>query len=83
MPRGAIAAYGPDYFLVGYTAGKKAARILKGEKPGDIPAGLASEYSLFVSLKHAKAQGAKLPQALVKKAADKLWDEQGNVAKGK
>lgn len=82
-PRGAVAAYGPDYFLVGYTAGKKAARILKGENPGQIPAGLASEYSLWVSLKNAKAQGVKLPATLVKKAADKLWDEQGNVVKGK
>ncbi|UCF85951.1 MAG: ABC transporter substrate-binding protein [Desulfobacteraceae bacterium] len=83
VPRGVIAAYGPDYFLVGYTAGKKAARILKGENPGDIPAGLASEYSLWVSLKHAKEQGAQLPATLVKKAADKLWDEEGNVIKGK
>ena len=83
VPRGAIAAYGPDYFLVGYTAGKKAARILKGENPGDVPAGLASEYSLWVSFKHAKAQGAKLRTTLVKKAADKLWDEQGAVIKGK
>ena len=83
VPRGAVAAYGPDYFLVGYTAGKKAARILKGENPGDVPAGLASEYSLWVSFKHAKAQGAKLRTVLVKKAADKLWDEQGAVIKGK
>jgi len=82
-PRGAVAAYGPDYFLVGYTAGKKAARILKGEKPGNIPAGLASEYSLWVSLKNAKAQGVKLPLTLVKKAADKLWDKKGKVIKGK
>jgi putative ABC transport system substrate-binding protein len=83
VPRGAVAAYGPDYFLVGYTAGKKAAKILKGEDPGTIPAGLASEYSLWVSLKHAKAQGAKLHPTLVKKAADKFWDYQGNVIKGK
>jgi len=83
VPRGAVAAYGPDYFLVGYTAGKKAARILKGENPGEIPAGLASEYSLWVSFKHAKEQGAKLLPTLVKKAADKLWDEQGNIVKGK
>ena len=82
VPRGAIAAYGPDYFLVGYTAGKKAARILKGESPGVVPAGLASEYSLWVSLKNAKDQGATLPTTLVRKAADKLWDESGGVAKG-
>jgi len=83
VPRGAVAAYGPDYFMVGYTAGKKAARILKGENPGNIPAGLASGYSLWISLKNAKAQGAKIPSTLVKKAADKLWDAQGNVVKGK
>jgi hypothetical protein len=34
-------------------------------------------------LKNAKAQEAKLPITLVTKAADKLWDEQGKVIKGK
>jgi putative ABC transport system substrate-binding protein len=82
VPRGAIAAYGPDYFLVGYTAGKQAARILKGEDPGSIPWGLASEYSLWVSLKHAKMQGVGLPRTLIRKASDKLWDDDGNVIKG-
>ncbi len=83
VPRGAIAAYGLDYFMVGYTAGKKAARILKGENPGTVPAGLAAGYSLWVNLQNAKEQGAKLPLTLVEKAADKVWDEQGNVIKGK
>jgi putative ABC transport system substrate-binding protein len=83
VPRGAIAAYGLDYFMVGYTAGKKAARILKGEDPGTVPAGLAAGYSLWVNLQHAKKQGAKLPLTLIEKAADKVWDEQGNVIKGK
>jgi putative ABC transport system substrate-binding protein len=83
VPRGAIAAYGLDYFMVGYTAGKKAARILKGEKPSEIPAGLAEGYSLWISLFHAKNQGAKLPMVLVEKAADKIWDEKGQVVKGK
>jgi len=80
-PRGAVAAYGPDYFQIGYTAGKQAARILKGENPGEVPAGLAMGYSLWVSLKHAKAQGLELPMTLIEKAADKLWDEQGTVIK--
>jgi putative ABC transport system substrate-binding protein len=82
VPRGAVAAYGPDYFLIGYTAGKQAARILKGEDPGRIPAGLATDYSLWVSFKHADAQGLALPETLVRKAADKLWDKDGNVVKG-
>ncbi len=80
-PRGAVAAYGLDYFQIGYTAGKKAAQILKGKDPGTVPAGLASGYSLWISLKHAKAQGLKLPQTLTQKAADKLWDENGEVIK--
>jgi len=80
-PRGAVAAYGLDYYMIGYSAGQKAARILKGEDPGQIPAGLASGYSLWVSLKHAKEQGLKLPLTLIEKAADKLWDEEGNVIK--
>ena len=80
-PRGAVAAYGLDYFKIGYTAGKKAARILKGENPGDVEAGLAEGFSLWVSLKHAKAQGLELPPTLIQVAADKLWDENGNVVK--
>jgi putative ABC transport system substrate-binding protein len=83
VPRGAIAAYGLDYYRVGYTAGKKAAAILKGQKSGDVPAGLAEGYSLWVSLQHAKLQGAKLPTLLASAAADKLWDEDGNQVKGK
>lgn len=82
VPRGAIAAYGPDYFLIGHMAGKKAAMILKGENPGNVPAGLASGYGLSVSLKNAKDQGATLPPALVKEAS-KLWDEDGKIIKGK
>jgi putative ABC transport system substrate-binding protein len=80
-PRGAVAAYGLDYFMIGYSAGQKAARILKGEDPGKIPAGLAHGYSLWVSLQHAKEQGLKLPLTLIEKAADKLWDEDGNIIK--
>jgi putative tryptophan/tyrosine transport system substrate-binding protein len=83
VARGAVAAYGPDYFLIGYSAGKQAARILRGEDPGRIPAGLASDYSLWVSFKHARSQGLELKEALVRKAADKLWDEDGNVVKEK
>jgi len=68
VPRGAIAAYGLDYFLIGESAGKKAARILKGEKPGNIPWGPAEKFSLVVSEKAAKTQGITIPPDLLKKA---------------
>lgn len=74
VPRGAIAAYGLDYFLIGHSAGKKAAQILKGKKPGDIPWGPAEKFSLVVSEKAAKAQGTVIPSDLLKKA-DKVIKE--------
>jgi putative ABC transport system substrate-binding protein len=80
VPRGAIAAYGLDYYKVGHTAGKKAAMILKGKKPGEVDAGLAAGYSLWVSAKHAKIQGLKLPEKFPQ-TPDKFWDEQGNEVK--
>lgn len=72
--RGAIAAYGLDYFLIGLSAGAKAANILEGKKPGDIPWGPAEMFSLVVSEKAAKAQGVVIPPDLLKRA-DKVIRE--------
>jgi putative ABC transport system substrate-binding protein len=71
VPRGAIAAYGLDYFLIGHSAGKKAVQILRGEKPGDIPWELAEECLLVINEGAAKAQGVIIPPDILKKA-DKL-----------
>lgn len=68
---GAIAAYGVNFFLIGYSAGKKATRILKGEEPGDIPWGRVDRFSLVVNEKAAKAQGVIIPPDLLKKS-DKI-----------
>jgi len=74
VPRGAIAAYGLDYFLIGESAGKKAIQVLKGKKPGDIPWGPAEKFSLVISEKAAKTQGVTVPPDLLKKA-DKVIKE--------
>ena len=74
VPRGAIAAYGLDYFLIGESAGKKAVQVLKGKKAGDIPWGPAEKFSLVVNEKSAKAQGVVIPPDLLKKA-DKVIKE--------
>ncbi len=74
VSRGAIAAYGLDYFLIGESAGKKAVRILKGERPGDIPWGSAEKFSFVINEKAAKAQGVAIPPELLKKA-DKILQE--------
>lgn len=68
VPKGAVAAYGLDYYLVGYSAGKKAALILKGSKPGDIPWGPVEKFSLVINQKAATAQGVVLTPEFLKKA---------------
>lgn len=72
VSKGAIAAYGLDYYLIGYSAGKKAALILKGTKPGDIPWGPVEKFSLYINQKAAKAQGVTVPPDVLKKA-DKVF----------
>ena len=65
---GAIAAYGWDYFQIGHSAGEKAVRILKGEKPGDIPWDSGEKLVLLINEKAARAQGAVIPLELLKRA---------------
>jgi putative ABC transport system substrate-binding protein len=68
VTKGAMAAYGWDYFQIGHSAGRKAVRILKGEKPGDIPWELGKKLVLLINEKAAKTQGAIVPPELLKKA---------------
>ena len=68
VERGAVAAYGMDYFLVGYAAGKKAALILKGVKPGDIPWGPMEKFSLVINQRAAAAQGIEIPKDILSRA---------------
>lgn len=65
VSRGAIAAYGNDYYLVGYAAGKKASLVLKGVKPGSIPWGPIEKYSLVVNARAVKAMGARMPEGFL------------------
>jgi putative ABC transport system substrate-binding protein len=74
VSRGAMAAYGWDYFQIGHSAGRKAVQILKGEKPGDIPWELGERLVLMINEKAAKTQGAIIAPELVKKA-DKVITE--------
>lgn len=73
VPKGAIAAYGTDYHLIGYSAGKKAALILRGIAPGEVPWGLMEKYSLVINRRAARLQGVEVNADLLRKA-DKLID---------
>ncbi|HYH37381.1 MAG TPA: ABC transporter substrate-binding protein [Azospirillum sp.] len=68
VARGTVASIGFDYFQVGKQTGAVVARVLKGEKPGDIPVDLAKGTDLFVNPKAAAAMGVTIPDAVAKRA---------------
>ncbi len=68
VDKGMIAAYGLNYFQVGYSAGKKAVLVLKGQDPGTVPSGLTENLSLWVNLKAAKDQNVTVPEKFVEMA---------------
>jgi len=68
VARGAIAAIGFDYGDVGRQTGKIVARVLKGEKPGDIPVEGVEITELAVNPGAAAAMGVTLPEAVVARA---------------
>ncbi len=74
VTKGAMAAYGWDYSQIGYSAGRKAVQILKGESAGNIPWELGEKLLLMINEKAAKAQGAIVPPELLKRADKVIAD---------
>ena len=68
VEKGMIAAYGLNYFQVGYSAGKKAVLVLKGQDPGTVPSGLTENLNLWVNLKAAKDQNVTVSEKFIKMA---------------
>ena len=68
VKRGALASIGFNYYDVGVETGKVVARILKGEKPGDIDVTFASGSDLYVNKAAAAKMGVTIPDAVIARA---------------
>jgi putative tryptophan/tyrosine transport system substrate-binding protein len=66
--RGGLAVYGVDRVDIFRRAAGYVDRILRGEKPGDLPFQLATKYLFIINLKTATALGLDVPPALLASA---------------
>ena len=62
---GGLVSYGPDDRDIFRRAASYADRILKGEKPGDLPLQGPAKYELVINMKTAKALGLTVPETLL------------------
>jgi putative ABC transport system substrate-binding protein len=65
---GSLLSYGADFREAYRLAGNYTGRVLKGDKPADLPIQLTTKVELYINLKTAKTLGVNIPNTLTGRA---------------
>ena len=68
VAEGGLISYGPDLVSQFRQAASYVDRILRGEKPANLPVQAPNKYELVINLKTAKALGLTIPQSVLARA---------------
>ena len=67
VEKGALFSYAADFRLVGAQAGRLVAKVLKGEKPSDIPTETPEKLLFVVNMATARSIGLKIPRNVLER----------------